>query len=286
MHTASPILSVMKWLAIVLLLAVAVVCIRLFCIASYRISTDSMKDTLGKGDRILVDKLPMKGNPGRNRVVLFHSPLLKDTLEQPLFLSRCVGMPGDTILVSDRGYSINGKQTSRSPSFMQAYFLPFSEQAVLTQLVKRLQFPPKTLKKVEYGYTIDLTLLEHDRLKKEWGTSFSLKPSTEDTAPYTLMIPRKDRAYRLDEASLVACREAILLEAGDKAVFRDGKLYLDGRETSFFFFRQDYYWMLSDNPDEAVDSRHLGLIPADHIVGNAFFCWYSSDTRHLFKPVH
>lgn len=197
----------MKGLAAVVLLVAMVVCLRLFCIASYRISTDSMNDALVKGDRILVDKLPLKENPGRNRVVLFHSPLLRDTLEQPLFVSRCVGMPGDTIRV------------------------PFLEES------------------------------------------------------YNLVIPRKDRAYRLDEASLIACRDAILLEAGDQAAFREGKLYLDGRETTFFFFRQDYYWMLSDNPNEAIDSRHLGVIPADHIVGNAFFCWYSTNTRHLFKPV-
>ena len=83
------------------------------------------------------------------------------------------------------------------------------------------------------------------------------------SAPYKLVVPRKGRAYRLDEAALVACKEAILAEAGRKGCFRDGKLYLDGRETAFFFFEQDYYWMLSDNVNESVDSRHLGFVPRD-----------------------
>ena len=81
-------------------------------------------------------------------------------------------------------------------------------------------------------------------------------------------------------------QEIILRETDGKASFRDGKLYLDGRETNFFFFRQDYYWVLSDNTNEAVDSRHLGFIPADHIVGNAWLCWYSPDKQRIFKPVH
>ena len=38
--------------------------------------------------------------------------------------------------------------------------------------------------------------------------------------------------------------------------------------------------------NEAVDSRHLGFIPADHIVGNAWLCWYSPDKQRIFKPVH
>ncbi len=70
------------------------------------------------------------------------------------------------------------------------------------------------------------------------------------------------------------------------AVFRDGKLYLDGRETTFFFFGQDYYWMLSDNVNESVDSRHLGFIPHDHIIGNAWLCWFSRDKQRIFKPVN
>ena len=103
---------------------------------------------------------------------------------------------------------------------------------------------------------------------------------------YELVVPQKGRTYRLNAAALTACREAIRAEAGDKAVFRDGKLFLDGRETDFFFFNQDYYWMLSDNANEAVDSRHLGFIPRNHIIGNAWLCWYSKDRQRIFKPVN
>lgn len=45
---------------------------------------------------------------------------------------------------------------------------------------------------------------------------------------YMLIVPRKDRAYPLDAASLTACKEIIMRETDGKASFRDGKLYLDG----------------------------------------------------------
>jgi signal peptidase I len=101
-----------------------------------------------------------------------------------------------------------------------------------------------------------------------------------------LVLPRQGRAYRLDEYSLLFCRDAILQETGGQAKFRNGKLYMDGRETSFFFFAQDYYWLLSDNSEAAVDSRYLGIIPADHLVGVVFFCWFSTDRNRMFTQIH
>lgn len=216
MSNRPAVISTLKWLAAALLVIATVVVVRTFCVESYRISTASMQPVLNAGDRILVNKLTQKGNPGRNRVVLYHSPLLKDSISQPLFVGRCIGMPGDTLQLSGTGFPVSGQQT----------------------------------------------------------------------ASYSFVVPRKNRPYLLTNASLTACREAILREASSKAVFRDEKLYVDGREASFFVFRQDYYWILGDNPDKAIDSRHLGLIPADCLVGNAWFCWFSMDGKHVFKPVH
>ncbi len=180
--------------------------VRCFCVASFRVLTDSMEGALKRGDYILVNKLPIGNSLAKGRVVLFSSPLPKDSVSAPLFLSRCAGVPGDTVRIAEGGCK--------------------------------------------------------------------------------LVLPRRGRAYRLDSVSLVVCREAIRAEAGEKAVFRDGRLFLDGRETTFFFFDRDYYWMLSDNADDAVDSRHLGIIPRSHIIGNAFLCWMSTDRRRIFKPIH
>ena len=98
-----------------------VMVIRYFCMESYRVSTDSMEVAPHKGDYMLVNKLPQKDNPGRNRVVLFTSPLLKDTTSSPLFLSRCIGMPGDTIRISNDGYRVNGRLIPHSPVTQYLY---------------------------------------------------------------------------------------------------------------------------------------------------------------------
>lgn len=284
--TKRSLISVTKWLATVMLLVGGVMAVRYFCMESFHVSTDSMEVALHKGDYILVNKLPMKDNPGRNRVVLFTSPLLKDTLSSPLFLSRCIGMPGDTIRVGNEGYKVNGKLIPHSPRSLNRYIVTQAAQEELLGVQKRLNIPVRDLKEEEYGLSLSLTSFEEYQLREELSDDANVRFIKDKAESYELIVPQKGRAYRLDASALTACREAILAEAGNKAVFRDGKLFLDGREASFFFFKQDYYWMLSDNINEAVDSRHLGFIPRDHVIGNAWFCWYSKERQRIFKSVN
>lgn len=279
-------IAITRWLATIALLAGGVMAVRYFCMESFHVSTGSMEAALHKGDYILVNKLPLKDNPGRNRVVLFTSPLQKDSVAKPLFLSRCIGMPGDTIRISNDGYRVNGKQLPHSPRSLNTYYVVREALDEFLAAQKKLNITIRDRKEEPFGCSLSLTSFEEYQLREELSEDANIRFLKNQTESYELVVPRKGRAYRLDAAALTACREAIQAEAGDKAVFRDGKLYLDGKETSFFFFDQDYYWMLSDNINEGIDSRHLGFIPRSHIIGNAWFCWYSKDRPRIFKPVN
>ena len=275
-----------KWLAMICIIVGGVMSIRLFCVGSYRISTNAMEEALHQGDYILVNKLPIKGNPGRNKVVLFSSPLQKDILHQPLFLSRCIGMPGDTILVNNNGYKVNGVLIPHSPRALNSYLIPKKLGVDFLKILRKRNIPTRNWKNDPNGFSLSLTSFEEYQIREELTEEVNRLFIRKQFAPYQLIVPRKGYAYRLDTATLTACKEAIIKQVGDKAVFRDGKLYLNGKETTFFFFDQDHYWMLSDNVNEAIDSRHLGFIPHDHIIGNACFCWFSQDKEHFFKPVN
>lgn len=275
-----------KWLAAFALAAALVTGIRRYAIESYRISTQAMLEALHPGDYILVNKWRSASNPERNRVVLFTSPLRRDTVSSPLFISRCIGMPGDTIRVGPEGYSVNGVLAPRSPRALTSYFVALKAKEDFLRTLHALQIPEREMKTEPFGLTLRLTSFEAYQIRQELPEELHSLFINDPGERYTLVVPRKGRAYRLNAAALTACKEAILRETDGQARFHDDKLYLDGRETSFFFFKQDYYWVLSDNTAEAVDSRHLGFIPADHLVGNAFFCWYSPDKGRIFKPVN
>lgn len=271
-------------MAVALLVAIGMV-VRQYGIASYRISTDAMEEALHKGDYILVNKLPVATDAARNRVVLFTSPLLQDTTTQPLFVSRLIGMPGDTIQVGRQGYSVNGQRIPRSPRTVSRYYVKQIIQPLFLAAMERLQIPARNRKAERDGFSLDLTSFEAYQLKEELSGREQAAFQQEPADSYQLIVPQKDRAYRLDANTLRACREAILSETQGKAVIQDDKLYIDGKETTFFFFKQDYYWVLSDNTNNGIDSRHLGFIPADHMIGRALFCWFSSQPQRIFKSI-
>lgn len=276
----------MKNFVFLLLLAIGLIlAVRQWCVASYRISTPAMEEALHEGDFVLVNKWGGK-KPGRNRVVLFTSPLSRDSVHSPLLVSRCMGMPGDTIEVDAEGYTLNGQKMPLAPQSLQTWLVDSRWKDDCLKTLQILHIPLREWKQADGGYTLRLTPLETARINQEIEQDKGKLRLYGPAVSYKVVLPQRGRAYRLDEYSLLFCQDAIAQETGGQAKFREGKLYLDGKETSFFFFGQDYYWLLSDNPEAAVDSRYLGIIPADHLIGNVWYCWFSSDRNRMFTRVY
>lgn len=263
------------WGKILILAFLITVIVRFFALESFRISSSSMEAAILNGDFLIVNKTSFLTTPQRNSVQLFNSPLERDTANEIVFLSRCIGIPGDTLELKDNELSINGKVVPKSPGTLARYQLKDGIEKTILRQLDRLHIPVREPEKNDSVFFISLTPFEEYRLREELPVVFNERIIAEKTENYKLAVPRKNRAYRLDAGSLMACKEIILAETEGKAVFRNGKLFLDGRETSFFFFKHDYYWMLSDNTTDGIDSRHLGFIPDSHIIGQALFIWMS-----------
>ncbi|MDR0349556.1 MAG: signal peptidase I [Tannerella sp.] len=262
---------------------VIVIGMRLFLIGSYRISTDAMADALQRGDFVLVNKMKDKNNPGRNRIVLFKSPMKKDRKSPPLFISRCMGMPGDTMQISREGYWINGKFIPNSPATKNVYRIQKDIKQTLLTTLRRLQIPSHDMEEDSLSLIISLTSKEEMILRENLPNLIQFRMIERESCNYTFIIPSKGHSYPIDSTSLILYKDAILTEMKENTIIHNDKLIQNGKETDRFFFQQNYYWMLSDNGDDAIDSRHLGLIPESSMIGNVWFCWYSKDKERLFK---
>ncbi len=97
---------------------VVVIFIRAFFLQAYEIPTGSMEDTLLPGDFLLGAKfvyglqIPYTAKkiigflkPKRGQIVIFNFPL--NTRQD--FVKRCIGLPGDTIMIINKVVYVNGK---------------------------------------------------------------------------------------------------------------------------------------------------------------------------------
>lgn len=259
--------------------------VHLFCVGSYSISTQSMNQVLQQGDFVLVNKIKDESNPGRDRIVLFQSPLRRDRLSPPLFLSRCAGMPGDTIVIEKDGFRINGHRHPGRTSFENTFRIRRNIKEPLLEMMEELKIPYRGVQEDSLSLTIRLTMREEQLIREKLPELLQIEFIPEEQKKHTFILPTKNNLYRIDSTTLFIFREAILSECGRQGKIRNGKLYIDGEERRFFYFRNNYYWMLSDNEDEAIDSRHLGPIPEKFMVGNVWFCWYSNNPERRFKRI-
>ena len=244
-----------------------------------------METALSTGDCVLVDKLFPRSALRRNNVFLFTSPLIRDRRESPLILSRCAALPGDTIEVSAAGYKVNGRLYPLSPTSLSDYTISAGTETTFLNTLRRLNIPVRDLARKGNSFDIRLTSFEEYRIREELLPAVNRAFIRQSVPTYSIILPRKGFDYPLNENIIAVCRDAILTEAGSGAEIRNNKLYVDNREQTRFRFSRNYYWALSDHIGEGIDSRHLGFIPDESIVGRARFCWYSANPKRRFKTI-
>jgi signal peptidase I len=98
---------------VVVVVAVALtVALRVFVVQTYSIPSGSMEPTLMIGDRIVVDKLAYQLHAvGRSDIVVFSRPSDERCAGPPVadLVKRVIGLPGETLSLSDGQVVINGK---------------------------------------------------------------------------------------------------------------------------------------------------------------------------------
>ncbi|WP_294243614.1 signal peptidase I [uncultured Chryseobacterium sp.] len=90
-----------------------------------------------------------------------------------------------------------------------------------------------------------------------------------------LRIPKKGDVVKLDKESLPMYQWVISEYEHNSLENKNGKIFINGKETDQYTIKQDYYMMVGDNRDASLDARFFGFVPEENIVGKPMFTWMS-----------
>ena len=276
---------IIRYTILITAMLVAVWFVRQFFIGSYRITDSKLSDTLHAGDFVFVNKLKNRDNPGRNRMVLYKSPLRRDAAKPPLFIGRCIGVPGDVIQMNADGFRVNGILLPNAPMMQPVFRIQKNIKEPLLSAMDSLRIPLRDATEDSISLSFRMSIREKDLIVQNLAHIVQIEMINFYQEGYEFVLPTKGKPLILNQTSLIACSEAIKNEVGDAAEIRDGKLFIKGEEKTSYLFQKNYYWILSENETGGADSRHLGLIPQDHIIGNIWYCWFSNDAKRRFKKI-
>lgn len=264
-------------------------------------------------------RLPGITHVKRNDVVVFNVPPieLNDGIDYPIdlktnYIKRCVAVAGDTLTIVDRQVYING-DAQENPPLMQYSYIVTANSEINDRILKRYKIYDQELvgrtgTSVVYQMHITeevagelraLNFIKDVRIGTYNGSD-GFGPRTEKMVesnifpdsrefPWNgdfygpLVIPKEGMTINLDEDMVAMYGSTIAdYEHNDNVTIENGKLFIEGKEISQYTFKQDYYFMMGDNRHNSLDSRYWGFVPADHIVGKAFFIWLSIDRNADF----
>ena len=208
------------------------------------------------------------------------------------YVKRCVGLPGQTLQIKNRIVYLDGKANKEPDNVQYTYHVKL-KQGLPDELMQELGISMEDLMSLnQLGY---MPLTKHAvevlSARKDLVASITLNTDTSENDIYPLngnkhwtrdnygpiWIPKKGEKLKLTLDNLPIYERPIRAYEGNQLEVRNGKIFINGKETTEYTFKMDYYWMQGDNRHNSADSRYWGFVPEDHIVGKPIFIWWSSD---------
>lgn len=231
------------------------------------------------------------------------------------YVKRCVAVAGDILEMKAGRLFINGKPeiilgdqqeqhkfiaTTESqldvPALYKKYgFLPVREeqtqngysydfQGLTDQTAMEIKQLPQIVEMKEHIWPKDTAAISykinaaHDAYTQNIDTTQSIFPINKNWNQDwygPLKIPKKGDIITLNQETLPEYRWIISEYEHNKLENKNGKIFVNGKETAQYTIQQDYYMMIGDNRDASLDARFFGFVPEENIVGSPMFTWLS-----------
>lgn len=300
-----------RWIIIVIGVFLFIGVLRLLIFTSSYIPNQGMENNLMQGDHIIINKLSYGFNvpftnkklnmssPTKGDIVLFHNPIqsLEKSPKEGVYISRCIGAPGDTLVV-DSLFNIMDTAGFFNPDQTDQYQYDIQHQEEIGSILSKLQIKRNSVQLDSLRMTINLSaielyLIEQELLNEEMITRINKGCSSK---LHLLIIPKKGQSIKIEPWNMVLLYNTIILHEKRELKMEDGALWWNGKKVLRYTFTKNYSWMNASNSINQIDSRQFGFVPEDLLIGKASFIWFSKDPMQnlfhgyrwtrMFQPIY
>lgn len=258
-------------------------------------------------------RLPGWEKVKKNDIVVFNYP--QDSVHiatdrKDPYVKRCVAVGGDTVEMKDGRLYINGKpEHIMGDQEIQHSYLVYTTQPIdVMALWNSLGYLPLQEGRLDDGYVYQFQGLTDKLLndikelpefvkaeevlskKGEKAISYYNPQQTKIDTTQSIFpinkdwnqdwygpikVPKKGDIITLSTETLPEYKWIISDYEHNKLEYKNGKFYINDKETNQYTIKQDYYFMMGDNRDASLDARFFGFVPEENIVGKPMFTWLS-----------
>ena len=262
--------KLIKFFKIAFLVVIIALIIKAFAIDAFQIPSTSMENTLQPGDFIFANKFAYEiatpreipianlhipqyklfevGKPEINDIVIFEFP--QGFENDPIrggskYVKRLIAGPHDTLRITNGEIFVNGKAIKL----------------------------PSTYKNPNYAD-------DKEVMKDEAIYPPEAKWNRDSYGP--IIIPAKGDTIMIAPENFDRWQSVIVMDHGERSLLSEGTIVtLDGRAIFEYVLKQDHYFVIGDNFEESMDSRHFGFITDNMIIGKALFIYWSYDSEKV-----
>ena len=290
------------WIKAMLTAVILVLLVKTFAFTSCTIPSTGMENSLYQGERVLVNKwsygfrVPFSiwrwlgKTAGKGDIVLFNNPNPRSPQtsvgNREVFISRVVGVPGDTLMLNDELW-VTDEQVL-SPDSKSLYVYSHTEEETMQAAMQQVNIQGNRLVGYAEGkYIRTFSHYEYYLLKQKLAGKVNLIPlyHKDISKSHPFVIPEKGKPVKVYPWNVTLLCNTIVRHEGRVASVRGDTLYVGEKPVEAYTFNKNYYWMASNNPVNLCDSRLFGLVPDDHLIGKAWRIWFSSRKGRIFQRV-
>ncbi|MBD0833727.1 signal peptidase I [Aestuariibaculum sp. TT11] len=236
-------------------------------------------------------RLPGISSINRGDIVVFEN--------SKVIVKRCVAIAGDTLKIVNGKVYINDSVERFSNNIKNNYTLRINNPLIFYKAldslkiesnilsVNRNKWKQLNLSNIEVVHVNKLRCIDSLELKlMDFSVNTNLFPWAKDH-PWTLdnygpiVLPKKGMEIQLNDDTFQFYGYTLKKHEKVEIYKENGLFYKEGKLLETYTFRRNYLFMLGDNRKESMDSRYIGFVPEENVIGEVSCVLFSTKDQHF-----